>query len=116
MKFQTLILLILLLIASASSRKLPSPSVGGYTPIEDINDPHVIEIANFAVNQYDKQSGAKLKLNKVIKGESQVVAGTNYHLTLSAGEGSVSKIYEAVVYEKLWLHFRNLTSFEPAHA
>ncbi|CAL5199589.1 unnamed protein product [Lathyrus oleraceus] len=116
MKFQTLILLTLLLVAYASARKLSTPPVGGYTPIEDINDPHVIEIANFAVTQYDKQSGAKLKFNKVIKGESQVVAGTNYHLTLSAGEGSVSKIYEAVVYEKLWLHFRNLTSFEPVHA
>ncbi|KAI5414488.1 hypothetical protein KIW84_040110 [Lathyrus oleraceus] len=115
MKLQTLILLTVLLMASAATARKQYP-IGGYSPITNINDPHVIEIANFAVTQYDKRSGAKLEFKKVIKGESQVVAGTNYRLTLSAGEGSVSKIYEAVVYEKLWLHFRNLTSFEPVHA
>ncbi|KAL5066366.1 hypothetical protein RYX36_028103 [Vicia faba] len=115
MKLQTLILVTVLLMASAAAARKQYP-LGGYIPITNINDPHVIEIAKFAVTQYDKQSGAKLKFKKIIKGESQVVAGTNYRLTLSAGEGSVSNIYEAVVWEKLWLHFRNLTSFKPAHA
>ncbi|XP_058727937.1 cysteine proteinase inhibitor 5-like [Vicia villosa] len=114
MKLQTLILLIVFLIASAAARK--QHAAGGYNTITNINDPHVIEIANFAVTQYNKQSGAKLKLKKVIKGEYQVVAGINYRLTLSAGEGSVSEIYEAVVWEKSWLHFRNLTSFKPLDA
>ncbi|CAK8564448.1 unnamed protein product [Lathyrus sativus] len=112
MKLQTLFLLTVLLMASAAAAR-KQHQLGGYSPITNINDPHVIEVAKFAVTQYDKQSGAKLKFNKVIKGESQVVAGTNYRLTLSAGVGSVSKIYEAVVWEKSWLHFRNLTSFKP---
>ncbi|XP_058727946.1 cysteine proteinase inhibitor 1-like [Vicia villosa] len=115
MKLQTLILLTVLVMASVAAAREQYP-LGGYRPIGNINDPHVIEIAKFAVTQYDKQSGAKLKFKKVIKGESQVVAGINYRLTLSAGEGSVTKIYEAVVWEKLWLHSRNLTSFKPLHA
>ncbi|PNX81005.1 cysteine proteinase inhibitor 1-like protein [Trifolium pratense] len=87
--------------------------VGGYTPIKDIKDPHVAEIAQFAVTEYGKQSGTKLILVKVIKGETQVVSGTNYRLVLAAKDKSVTKNYEAIVWEKPWLHFRNLTSFKP---
>lgn len=87
--------------------------VGGWTPIKNITDPHVTEIANFSVTEYDKQSGAKLTLERVIKGETQVVAGMNYRLVLAAKDESATKNYEAVVWEKTWEHFRNLTSFKP---
>jgi cystatin-C len=87
--------------------------VGGWTPIKDTKDPHVAEIAQFAVTEYGKQSGVKLILVKVVKGETQVVSGTNYHLVLAAKDKSVTKSYEARVWEKPWLHFRNLTSFTP---
>ncbi|KAG5011310.1 hypothetical protein JHK87_019825 [Glycine soja] len=88
---------------------------GGWNPIKNINDPHVTEIANFAVTEYDKQSGEKLKLVKVIKGDLQVVAGLNYRLSLTASD---SNNYQAIVYEKAWAreHYRNLTSFTPLHA
>ncbi|KAE9594747.1 putative Cystatin domain-containing protein [Lupinus albus] len=89
--------------------------IGGWTAIKNLNDPHVKEIADFAVTEHNKQSGNKLKLKSVIKGETQVVSGTNYRLLLTANDGSAVKKYEAVVYEKLWLHYRNLTSFELAH-
>ncbi|XP_028755022.1 cysteine proteinase inhibitor 1-like [Neltuma alba] len=91
--------------------------VGGWTPIKDLNDPHVTDIAKFAVSEYDKRSGAALKLDKVVKGETQVVAGTNYRLVLTAKAGSsaASQKYEAVVWEKPWEHFMNLTSFKPVH-
>ncbi|PNX67836.1 cysteine proteinase inhibitor 5-like protein [Trifolium pratense] len=113
MRLQSLVfLLFLLTTASSAARSVP----GGWSPIDNINDPHITEIANYAVTEYDKRSGAKLKFEKVIKGESQVVAGTNYHLTLSAADGSDSNNYEAFVYERVWQHFRNLTSFEPVHA
>ncbi|TYI23701.1 hypothetical protein ES332_A06G183000v1 [Gossypium tomentosum] len=64
---------------------------GGWTPIKDIKDPHVTEIA--------------------VKSETQVVSGINYKLVLKAKDGSAVNTYEAVVWEKAWLHFRNLTSF-----
>ncbi|KAL6207222.1 hypothetical protein ACLB2K_024466 [Fragaria x ananassa] len=50
---------------------------GGWSPIKDINDPHVKEIAEFAVSEYNKESGKKLELQRVVKGETQVVAGQN---------------------------------------
>ena len=87
--------------------------VGGWTPIKDLKDPHVKEIADFAVKEYNKESGAKLKLQKVIKGESQVVAGINYRLVIAAKDGSATKNYQAVVWEKSWENYRNLTSFKP---
>jgi cystatin-C len=89
--------------------------LGGWSPIDN-NDPYITGIANYTVTEYDKRSGAKLKFEKVIKGESQLVAGTNYRLILSAAEGSTSNNYEALVWERVWENFRNLTSFEPVHA
>jgi len=88
---------------------------GGYSPI-DINDPQVTGIANFAVTKYNRRSAAKLKFEKVIKGEAQAVEGTNYKLTLSASNGSVSNTYETVVYESLWGDTKELTSFVRVHA
>ncbi|XVF28022.1 hypothetical protein REPUB_Repub14bG0159500 [Reevesia pubescens] len=85
--------------------------VGGWTAIENIKDPHVTEIAQFAVSEYNKQTHASLKLVKVVKGDTQVVAGTNYRLVLKARDGSSTKAYQAVVWEKAWENFRNLTSF-----
>ncbi|KAK2412907.1 cysteine proteinase inhibitor [Trifolium repens] len=113
MRLQSLVfLLFLLIIASLAARSVP----GGWSPIDNINDPYITGIANYAVTEYDKRSGAKLKFEKVIKGESQVVVGTNYRLILSAANGSASNNYEALVWERVWLNFKNLTSFEPVHA
>ncbi|XP_020221522.1 cysteine proteinase inhibitor 5 [Cajanus cajan] len=110
----SLLFLSLLLVVAAARR--PEAVVGGWSPIKDLKEPHVAEIANYAVGEYDKRSGAKLKLVKVVKGETQVVAGTNYRLVLAAKDGSATANYEAVVYEKPWLRFRNLTSFVPLHS
>jgi hypothetical protein len=115
MRFQSLIVLLFVLLASAAmNQALP----GGYSPIKDLNDPHVIEIANFAVTEYDKQKRTDLKFQKVVKGESQVVEGTNYRLTISATHGSDPKpnSYEAIVYEKPLGHFKKLISFIAVNA
>jgi len=111
---QCLIVLVSVFFASAVARK--NIAIGGWSPIKNINDPHVTEIANYAVTEHEKRSGEKLKLEKVIKGETQIVAGVNYRLVLATTDGSSSKNYEALVWEKAWEHFRNLTSFTPVHA
>ncbi|MED6157106.1 hypothetical protein PIB30_020262 [Stylosanthes scabra] len=113
-----LLLLALSAAATVDSRIEPSGLVGGWTPIENLGDPHVLEIAKFAVTEYNKQSGASLNLEKVIKGDTQVVAGTNYRLILSASSGGSSGTsnYEAIVWEKPWQNFKSLTSFKPVHA
>ncbi|KAB2026017.1 hypothetical protein ERO13_D06G160700v2 [Gossypium hirsutum] len=101
--------ILLLSLTFSDARK--DALAGGWTPIKDIKDPHVMEIAKFAVDEYNKQSKVSLKLDEVVKGETQVVSGINYKLVLKAKDGSAVNTYEAVVWEKAWLHFRNLTSF-----
>ncbi|MBA0568937.1 hypothetical protein Golob_006403 [Gossypium lobatum] len=101
-------LIFLPLIFSDARKEAP---LGGWRPIKDTKDPHVMEIAEFAVEEYNKQSNGSLKLVKVVKGETQVVSGTNYRLILQAKKGAVDNTYQAVVWEKLWLNLRNLTSF-----
>ncbi|EEF31214.1 cysteine proteinase inhibitor 5 [Ricinus communis] len=86
--------------------------VGGWGPINNLTDPHVVEIGKFAVREYNKRSKTNLELKSIVKGESQVVAGTNYKLVLAVSGGD-SKKYEAVVWEKPWEKFRELTSFKP---
>ncbi|GLU20569.1 hypothetical protein SLE2022_367600 [Rubroshorea leprosula] len=87
---------------------------GGWQPIKDLNDTHVKEIAEFAVSEFNKQSNTTLKLNQIVKGEQQVVAGMNYRLTLNVSDGAETKSYEATVWERPWLKSRELTSFKPA--
>ncbi|XP_062088172.1 cysteine proteinase inhibitor 1 [Humulus lupulus] len=103
--------LLLPLVASAA-RHATGPLTGGWQPIENLKDPQVRQIAEYAVAEYNKQTKTDLKLSSVVKGESQVVAGTNYKLVLSVKNGPVTK-YEAIVWDKPWQHFRNLTSFKP---
>ncbi|XP_024157226.1 probable LRR receptor-like serine/threonine-protein kinase At1g07650 isoform X5 [Rosa chinensis] len=80
--------------------------------IEDINDPHVKEIAEFAVSEYNKKSGKKLELQSVVKGETRVVPGENYRLVITVKDNSAVAKYEGVVYERIWEHTRELLSFD----
>lgn len=51
---------------------------------------------------------------KVLKAKEQVVAGTLYHLILEAVEGGKKKIYEAKVWVKPWMNFKQLQEFKHA--
>ncbi|GMN36563.1 hypothetical protein TIFTF001_006112 [Ficus carica] len=104
-----LVILAVLVVPLAANRT--GPLIGGWTTIKDLNAPHVKEIANFAVSLHNKQSKASLKLTRIVSGETQVVAGTNYLLILAVTNKKAAERYEAVVWEKEWEHFRNLTSF-----
>jgi cystatin-C len=106
MSLQYAILLFVVLLASTAVRNQAIP--GGWEPIKDIDDPHVTEIANYAVTEHDKQTGLKLKLEKVISGETKIVNGIIYCLNISASD---SNKYNVAVLERQ--HFRNLTSFVP---
>ncbi|KAK9681435.1 hypothetical protein RND81_10G001900 [Saponaria officinalis] len=90
--------------------------VGNYRPIKDVSEPHVQEIGKYAVTKHNQLDGTKLQFVRIVRGESQVVAGTNYRLQISAKDsaagGGVSD-YQAVVYERPWDNYRNLTSFFP---
>ncbi|MCD7455874.1 hypothetical protein HAX54_029976 [Datura stramonium] len=88
-------------------------AVGGWTPINDVNAPDVVEIGQFAVNEHNKEAGTKLEFQSIAKGESQVVAGTNYRLVINAKDGGGSiRRYLAIVWDKPWEKFKKLTSFK----
>ncbi|CAH2052735.1 unnamed protein product [Thlaspi arvense] len=106
--FILLIPLVLLpLYASAAAR------LGGWIPITNIKDPHVVQIGEFAVSEYKKQTKSGLKFDSVVSGESQVFSGLNYWLVVAADDSGTSKNYEAIVWEELWQKSMNLTSFTP---
>ncbi|EPS59514.1 hypothetical protein M569_15293, partial [Genlisea aurea] len=54
-----------------------------------------------------------LELKKVTNVKQQVVAGTIYYITLEANEGGgADKVYEAKVWVKPWLNFKELQEFK----
>ncbi|KAB2631721.1 cysteine proteinase inhibitor 1-like [Pyrus ussuriensis x Pyrus communis] len=81
------------------------PLRGGYYPIENLNDPHLREIAEFAISEYNKIHDQKLVFQKLVRGESQTIAGINYKLVIevmdssSVNSGPIS--YEIIVFEDL---------------
>ncbi|RHN79185.1 putative Cystatin domain-containing protein [Medicago truncatula] len=103
MGFQSLVLIVIvLLVSTATNHAIPV----------DINDPHVIKVATFAVTEYNKHNTeANLIFEKVINGVSDVTEnGTNYRLTLSANDGSTSNNFSAIVLENPADNF-TLTAF-----
>ncbi|XP_059309479.1 cysteine proteinase inhibitor 1-like [Lycium ferocissimum] len=86
--------------------------VGGWKPLNNVNDPDVVMIGKFAVNEHNKEAGTKLEFQSIAKGETQVVAGTNYRLVINAKDGGYVRKYLAVVWDKPWEKFKKLTSFK----
>ncbi|KAE8645924.1 hypothetical protein Csa_021379 [Cucumis sativus] len=93
----------------------PEPIVGDYRPCENSDGEHAKDVAQWAVTEYNikhRPEGHYLYLVRVLKCESQVVAGTNWRLLLECkDENNCVEIYQAVVWEKVWENFRQLTSF-----
>jgi hypothetical protein len=54
---------------------------------------------------------ALLEFVRVVEAKEQVVAGTVHHLTLEALEAGRKKVYEAKVWVKPWLNFKELQEF-----
>ncbi|XP_050387398.1 cysteine proteinase inhibitor 5-like [Argentina anserina] len=105
-----LLLLLLPLVTAVADETV----IGGWTPIKNIGDPHVKEIAEFAVSEYNQSQKKSLVFQSVVRGETQVVAGIKYRLVISVNEGDSLANYEAVVWEKIWIKFRKLISFNKA--
>ncbi|KNA05911.1 hypothetical protein SOVF_186010 [Spinacia oleracea] len=92
--------------------------VGGLEPV-DPNSPKIIEIANWAVKEHNKEGGIPLEFIRVIKAEQQVVSGMMYYIVLEATNGllihgaPITNEYFAKVYDQPWTHTRKLEVFEP---
>ncbi|KAM5588029.1 cysteine proteinase inhibitor 1-like [Rosa sericea] len=105
------LLALLLPLVAAVGDPSEDQIAGGWEPIKNISDPHVQDIAKWAVTEYNQQSHKALFFLRVVQGQEQVVAGTNYKLVISVKDGSSTVNYEGFVFEKLQETSRKLVSF-----
>ncbi|XP_057972504.1 cysteine proteinase inhibitor A [Malania oleifera] len=78
------------------------------------NSAEIVGVARFAVEEYNKEKNTLLEFRRVLKAKEQVVAGKIYHLTLEAVDTGKRKIYEAKVWIKPWMNFKELQEFKHA--
>ena len=87
-------LISLLLAVNVPSGMAQRP--GGFIQIEN-HDEQALAAAKFAVTAHDP----KLKFESIEKVERQVVAGTNYRMTLKVTDNGKERRADAVVWRKL---------------
>lgn len=99
---------LLLLVASACGGEtaVPSSTPGGYAQVA-VGDRAVVTAAAFAVDAQRRamRSGgdaATLELVRVLAAESQVVAGTNFRLTLRVRLNGAERTADTVVWWQAW--------------
>ncbi|XP_027355042.1 cysteine proteinase inhibitor 6 [Abrus precatorius] len=93
----------------------PMATLGGVHDSQGSQNSGEIEaLARFAVDEHNKKQNALLEFARVVRAREQVVAGTLHHLTLEAIDAGEKKIYEAKVWVKPWMNFKELQEFKPA--
>ncbi len=85
-------------VFAASPTEAQKP--GGYRDA-DVKNKDVIAAAEFAVKEQAGKDKGKLELVEITKAGTQVVAGTNYKLTLKVGVEGGTREALAVVWRKL---------------
>ncbi|KAK2641050.1 hypothetical protein Ddye_022813 [Dipteronia dyeriana] len=89
------------------------PIVGGISEVEgSANSVETDELARFAVDEHNKKENSMVEFGRVINTKQQVVSGTIYYITLEAKDGDKKKVYEAKVWVKPWMHFKELQEFK----
>ncbi|CAI9106062.1 OLC1v1005120C1 [Oldenlandia corymbosa var. corymbosa] len=69
-------------------------------------------LARFAVEDHNKKQNALLEFQKVVNTKEQVVAGTMYYITVEVKDGDKKKAYEAKVWVKPWMDFKEVQEFK----
>lgn len=87
-------------------------TVGNWLEIASPDDPAVIEIGEFAVDEHNKDTNSTLKFDRVVKGETQIVGGMNWRLTIEVDDVQVVKNCEVLVYQQSWQNVTKLISFK----
>ncbi|MED6137750.1 hypothetical protein PIB30_067923 [Stylosanthes scabra] len=86
---------------------------GGISTVEGSQNNATIDtLARFAVEEHNKKENAVLEFIKVVNAREQVVSGKLYYITLEAMDGEKEKVYEAKVWVKPWLNFKELQEFK----
>ncbi|KAH6779566.1 cystatin B [Perilla frutescens var. hirtella] len=79
------------------------------------NSGKIESMGRFAVQQHNQNQNTLLEFARIVKAKEQVVSGKMYHLTLEAIDGGKNKIYEAKVWVKPWMNFKQLQEFKEVH-
>ncbi|XP_047317072.1 cysteine proteinase inhibitor 6-like [Impatiens glandulifera] len=79
------------------------------------NNAEIESMGRFAVEEHNKKENGVLVFARVVGAKEQVVAGKLYHLTLEAVDAGQRKIYEAKVFVKPWMNFKQLQEFKNIH-
>ncbi|BFG20573.1 hypothetical protein CerSpe_068480 [Prunus speciosa] len=72
------------------------------------------DLTRLAVQDHNKKENALLEFVRVVKAKEQVVAGTLHHLTIEAIDAGKKKLYEAKVWVKPWMGFKEVQEFKHA--
>ncbi|KAK4741959.1 hypothetical protein SAY87_025547 [Trapa incisa] len=97
-------------------------TLGGISDVKGNENSLEIEaLARFAVDEHNKKENSLLQFGKVVSAKQQVVAGTVYYITIEATDGGVKMLYEAKVWAKPWMDFKEVQEFKflgdvPAYA
>uniref|UniRef100_A0A7N1A6S8 Cysteine proteinase inhibitor n=1 Tax=Kalanchoe fedtschenkoi TaxID=63787 RepID=A0A7N1A6S8_KALFE len=91
------------------------PVLGGISDLKGgENSVEIESLARFAVQEHNKNQNSLLTFGRVVKAKQQVVAGMMYYLTLEAMDTGKKKLYEAKVWVKPWMNFKQLQEFKHA--
>ncbi|KAF5760552.1 putative Cystatin domain-containing protein [Helianthus annuus] len=87
-------------------------TVGNWLEIASPDDPVVIEVGKFAVEEHNKEANDTLKFVDVTKGDTQIVGGMNWRLAIEIENNSSIKNCQVFVYDQPWENVRKLVSFK----
>ncbi|XP_020101736.1 cysteine proteinase inhibitor 1-like isoform X2 [Ananas comosus] len=89
------------------------PIMGGIydAPLNNENGFDKEDLARFAVREYNNKNNALLEFVRVVKAKEQVVSGMMHYLTVEVNDAGKKKLYEAKVWEQVWMNFRQLQEF-----
>ncbi|KAF3559303.1 hypothetical protein F2Q69_00017793 [Brassica cretica] len=92
-------------ICRSEERRMEHVIVGGVHDLPgNQNSGEIESLARFAIQEHNNK--------EIVKARQQVVAGMMYYLTLEANEGGQAKNFEAKVWVKPWMNFKQLREFK----
>ncbi|KAF9675272.1 hypothetical protein SADUNF_Sadunf09G0014700 [Salix dunnii] len=88
-------------------------TTGGIKEVEgSANSLEIDSLARFAVDDYNKKQNSLLEFKRVLNTKQQVVSGMMYYITFEVTDGGHRKVYEAKVWEKPWMNFKEVQEFK----
>ncbi|PWA74517.1 cystatin [Artemisia annua] len=87
-------------------------TVGNWLEIASPEDPAVIQVGQFSVDEHNKDTNSTLKFERVVKGQAQIVGGINWRLTIEIKDDKLIKNCEVLVFEQPWKKVKKLIDFK----